>query len=73
MSRRAANLVAVILALVWIFPVYWMINTALLPVSQSRSSTPTFFSPEATSPRSPGSSPPTFGTQCSSPCASPSS
>lgn len=43
MSRRAANLVAVILALVWIFPVYWMINTALLPVSQSRSSTPTFF------------------------------
>ncbi|WP_029067782.1 carbohydrate ABC transporter permease [Jonesia quinghaiensis] len=42
MSKRLANTLGIILALLWIFPVYWMVNTAFLPASQSRSTTPTF-------------------------------
>lgn len=40
--RRLLNVVAVLLALVWAFPVYWMVNSSLLPISRMRSSDPTF-------------------------------
>ncbi len=43
MSRKIGlNSLGIILALIWIFPVYWMVNTAFLPESKARSSTPTF-------------------------------
>lgn len=40
--RRLLNVVAVLLALVWAFPVYWMVNSSFLPTSRIRSSDPTF-------------------------------
>ena len=43
MSRKIGlNSLGIILALIWIFPVYWMVNTAFLPESKARSATPTF-------------------------------
>jgi N,N'-diacetylchitobiose transport system permease protein len=33
---------AVVIALVWTFPVYWMVNSAMLPTAQLESFTPTF-------------------------------
>jgi N,N'-diacetylchitobiose transport system permease protein len=42
------GLVAVLLALVWAFPVYWMILSSLLPNARLRSTTPTFFPTHAT-------------------------
>ena len=41
-SRAALGLVAVVIALVWAFPVYWMVNSALLSNVQLQSLTPTF-------------------------------
>lgn len=41
--RRGLNALAILLAVVWIFPVYWMVNTAMLPQEKSRTSNPTFF------------------------------
>ncbi|WP_402461585.1 carbohydrate ABC transporter permease [Isoptericola aurantiacus] len=40
--RRAANVFAVVTSLLWFFPIYWMISSALLPNEQFRSSTPVF-------------------------------
>ncbi|MFG2820962.1 carbohydrate ABC transporter permease [Kitasatospora sp. NPDC048365] len=37
-----ANAVAVLLGIVWIFPVYWMVNTAFKPRSEAMSATPKF-------------------------------
>lgn len=37
-----ANTLAVLFSVVWIFPVYWMINTAFMPQSESMSSRPHF-------------------------------
>ena len=34
---------AVVIALIWVFPVYWMFNSSLLPNSVLQSTTPTFF------------------------------
>jgi N,N'-diacetylchitobiose transport system permease protein len=42
-----ASVGAVVVALVWVFPVYWMVNTSLLPRTQVQSRTPTFFSLDA--------------------------
>ena len=43
MNRRIGlNTLGIFLALVWIFPVYWMLNTAFLPLDKVRSATPTF-------------------------------
>ncbi|MDR1386498.1 MAG: carbohydrate ABC transporter permease [Propionibacteriaceae bacterium] len=39
-GRLAANLVAVLIALAWAFPVYWMINSSLLPNAVLISSRP---------------------------------
>lgn len=41
-GSKVFNTVGVILALIWVFPVYWMINSAFLTPSQVRSKTPTF-------------------------------
>jgi N,N'-diacetylchitobiose transport system permease protein len=49
MTRRRwlYSTVAVVLALIWAFPVYWMVNSSLLPYNQIRSPEPTFFPLEA--------------------------
>jgi N,N'-diacetylchitobiose transport system permease protein len=43
LGRVLLGTLAVVLALVWVFPVYWMVNSALLPNVVLQSSTPTFF------------------------------
>ncbi|MCU1579458.1 MAG: sugar transporter permease [Rhodoglobus sp.] len=47
MSRRLAKALlgalAVVIALLWIFPVYWMVNSAFLPTIILQSFIPTFF------------------------------
>ncbi|WP_210507294.1 carbohydrate ABC transporter permease [Naasia sp. SYSU D00057] len=41
-GRAGLGLVGVLVALIWIFPVYWMINSALLPDAVLQSARPTF-------------------------------
>ncbi len=41
-GSKAFNTIGVIFALIWVFPFYWMINSAFLTPGQVRSSTPTF-------------------------------
>jgi len=41
--RVGANLTAVVFSLIWIFPVYWMINTAFKPRPEVMTSEPIFF------------------------------
>lgn len=41
--RLVPNLVAVVFSAVWIFPVYWMLNTAFKPRSDAMTATPMFF------------------------------
>lgn len=41
-GRGAWNVLAVVLAFVWVFPVYWMINSSLLPQTEVRSREPSF-------------------------------
>ncbi len=38
-----SSVIAVVFCVVWIFPVYWMVNTAFKPRSEMLSSTPHFF------------------------------
>lgn len=40
--RRLLGALAVVLALVWVFPVYWMINSAFLPTNRLQAPDPTF-------------------------------
>lgn len=42
-GRRVRGLVAVVVALLWVFPIYWMVTSALLPSQLLRTPTPTFF------------------------------
>jgi N,N'-diacetylchitobiose transport system permease protein len=42
-KRRVFGALAVVLALIWAFPVYWMINSSLLPYNKIRNPEPTFF------------------------------
>ncbi len=42
LQRHTLNLVAITLALIWVFPVYWMLNSAMLPNRTLQSFTPTF-------------------------------
>jgi N,N'-diacetylchitobiose transport system permease protein len=42
-GRITFNAIALVLAAVFIFPVYWMVNTALTPAKDLFSSTPSFF------------------------------
>lgn len=46
-GKTLLGALAVVLGLIWVFPVYWMINSALLPKSYLESFTPTFFPVEA--------------------------
>lgn len=41
--RVGTNLLAVVVCVVWIFPVYWMVNTAFKPRYEVMTSTPLFF------------------------------
>ncbi|HEY0247468.1 MAG TPA: carbohydrate ABC transporter permease [Gryllotalpicola sp.] len=41
--RWGANIVAIVFAIVWIFPVYWMLNTAFKPRDEVMSATPRFW------------------------------
>jgi N,N'-diacetylchitobiose transport system permease protein len=42
LRRTVLNVVGVLVCLIWVFPVYWMVNTAFLSADQVRSATPTF-------------------------------
>jgi N,N'-diacetylchitobiose transport system permease protein len=42
-SAVILSIVGVLVALIWIFPVYWMINSSLLPNVVLQDATPTFF------------------------------
>ncbi len=52
MSRRIRrtllSTLAIVIALIWIFPVYWMVNSSLLPNAILQSFIPTFFPTPAT-------------------------
>ncbi|MHA7985642.1 carbohydrate ABC transporter permease [Rathayibacter sp. CAU 1779] len=41
--RVFSNVIAVVFSVMWIFPVYWMVNTAFKPRGEVMSSTPIFF------------------------------
>jgi N,N'-diacetylchitobiose transport system permease protein len=41
-GRRLLGLLAVLVALAWVFPIYWMINSAFLPSNRLQTPTPTF-------------------------------
>lgn len=47
-SRFVLTFVAVLVALIWVFPVYWMVNSSLLPNSRLQSFIPQFFPTGAT-------------------------
>jgi N,N'-diacetylchitobiose transport system permease protein len=47
-GRRALGVVAVAIALVWAFPVYWMVSSAFLPTNRLRTPEPTFFPVDGT-------------------------
>lgn len=47
-KRWRANTIALVFSVVWIFPVYWMVNTAFKPHSEVMTSTPIFFPQHAT-------------------------
>jgi N,N'-diacetylchitobiose transport system permease protein len=42
-GRRLLGVLAVAVALVWVFPIYWMISSAFLPTNRLRTPDPTFF------------------------------
>ncbi|MDR1825020.1 MAG: carbohydrate ABC transporter permease [Bifidobacteriaceae bacterium] len=41
-GRAALSLIAIVIGLIWVFPVYWMINSAFLSNATLSASTPTF-------------------------------
>jgi len=41
--RRLYSVLAIVLAVMWAFPVYWMVNSSFLPGNKIRSPEPTFF------------------------------
>jgi len=47
-GRRALGILAVVLAIMWVFPIYWMINSAFLPLNKLQTTKPTFFPLDAT-------------------------
>ena len=42
-SRALLGALAITIALLWVFPVYWMVNSSLLPNVALQSFVPTFF------------------------------
>ena len=47
-GRWLLGSLAVVVALVWVFPIYWMVSSAFLPTAALRTPTPTFFPTEGT-------------------------
>ncbi|GEK23181.1 carbohydrate ABC transporter permease [Cellulomonas xylanilytica] len=47
-GRRALGVLAVILSVLWVFPIYWMVNSAFLPLNKLQTPEPTFFPVGAT-------------------------
>ena len=47
-SSRSLGLLAVAVAVVWAFPVYWMVSSAFLPTNRLRTAEPTFFPVDGT-------------------------
>ncbi|RBY98029.1 carbohydrate ABC transporter permease [Blastococcus sp. TF02-8] len=47
-GRRLLGLAAVLVALVWVFPIYWMVSSAFLPTNRLRTPEPTFFPTDGT-------------------------
>ncbi len=46
--RWLLGTLAVVVALVWVFPIYWMISSAFLPTNRLRTAEPTFFPVDGT-------------------------
>lgn len=46
--RWSLGTLAVIVALAWVFPIYWMVNSAFLPTNRLRTPTPTFLPVDGT-------------------------
>jgi N,N'-diacetylchitobiose transport system permease protein len=47
-TQRLLGLLACVLALLWAFPIYWMVSSAFMPSNRLRTPTPTFFPSEPT-------------------------
>ena len=47
-GRRALGFLAVVIALIWVFPIYWMINSSFLPLNKLQTRVPTFFPTDGT-------------------------
>ena len=41
--KWGTNIIAIVFSVIWLFPVYWMINTAFKPRSEVMTATPVFF------------------------------
>ena len=48
LRRRLLGALAVVVALAWVFPIYWMISSAFLPTNRLRTPEPTFFPVDGT-------------------------
>lgn len=46
--RWSLGTVAVVVAALWVFPIYWMVTSAFLPTNRLRTPTPTFFPVDGT-------------------------
>ena len=42
-ARVLLNALAIVIAVMWVFPVYWMVNSAFIPTAVLQQFTPTFF------------------------------
>lgn len=47
-GRWALGALAVVVALLWVFPIYWMVSSAFLPTNRLQTPTPTFFPVDGT-------------------------
>lgn len=47
-GQRLLGLLAVLVALIWVFPVYWMVSSAFLPSNRLRTAEPVFFPVDGT-------------------------
>ncbi|WP_199423993.1 carbohydrate ABC transporter permease [Actinotalea solisilvae] len=46
--RRLLGALAVVVALLWVFPIYWMVSSSFLPTNRLRTPEPTFFPVDGT-------------------------
>ena len=46
--RWSLGTLAVVVAVAWVFPIYWMVNSSFLPTNRLRTPTPTFFPVDGT-------------------------